>query len=277
MGPQWSCCLALACLLSSCASELLLSGDDELQDPGTEDASADELRSDDVPTRDVPDHRAPPCAGDCDAEGALACSEDDRSVLECADEGTVGAPCLQWTYRESCLETEACESGRCVPRETGCCTVAGIGCCEGTDDCCEDDAATEGCRVRDHIRNGSEACDDSIRVALDPVANRYFLLCLNERGGTAYVSTNSGGPCGDPYIERCQCWEEEALRPWDELDYVARLVCDHVGKRLEVDLPSAGPYHYGTHPVPGDYNPLGYCPRGNGCMTCAVLLEIPRD
>ena len=236
MKSRWVFCVTASCLVMSCSS----GGPTAWDADAGQDPARDDVAAEDVRVEDV--------AGEDVASDVVA----DDPV------------------------TDACEGDDCVAPPTGCCTVEGVGCCEGTDDCCEDDAATDACRVRDPNRNGSEVCDDSIQVTLDPVANRYFLLCLNDHGGTAYVSTNSGGPCGDPFIERCQCWEETGVAPWGELDYVAQLVCDRTAKRLEVDLPEAGRYHFGVHSVPGEYNLAGYCPLGDGCMTCVALLEIPR-
>ena len=172
-------------------------------------------------------------------------------------------------------EASACTSDCGEAVATGCCTVEGTGCCEGVDSCYEADLLTEACRLREHLKNGFEVCDDVPPTRLDPVANRYFLVCLNDRGGTAYVSTNSGGPCGGS-IPRCQCWEQAGIAPWDMLDYLARLVCDEVGDRVEVILPGEGPYHWGVHAVPGTYVLTGHCPGGAGCQTGAVLLELPR-
>ncbi len=227
----------------------------------------------DVP--DAPGDEGPACSDNCDDEGSRMCSVDLGSVLECRNVLTPDRPCLQWVVHGDCADGETCEDGACVPAAVGCCTVEGTGCCE-LDDCCDDATITEACIVRSYVRNGSEVCDDVIRTELDPALNRYFLLCLNDRGGTAYVSTNSGDPCGDPPVARCQCWEEIGIRPWDVLDYVATLVCDAAGKRLEVTLPGPGSYHWGVHPVPGDYGLAGYCPTGEGCMTCIGLLELPR-
>jgi hypothetical protein len=78
------------------------------------------------------------------------------------------------------------------------------------------------------------------------------LECINR--GTAYAATNSGGPCSDG-VSRCQCWEDDGTRPWEVLDYVARLTCDQAGRRMEVFFPSGGNYCSGVHPVPGDYDP----------------------
>jgi hypothetical protein len=124
------------------------------------------------------------------------------------------------------------------------------------------------------LRNGSELCDDN-GAMVEPAANRYFLQCLNARGGVAYVAYNSGPPCGDPVAARCQCWEEAGTAPWDELQYIAQLVCDQEGKRLEVSFASAGLVYVGVHPPPGGYGLGGYCPVGEGCMTCVGMVEIP--
>jgi hypothetical protein len=172
-------------------------------------------------------------------------------------------------------DVEADAAAEEVPVAGGCCTVEGTGCCEGVDNCYNADWVTEGCRLREHLKNGSEVCDDVPPTRLDPGANRYFLVCLNDRGGTAYVSTNSGGPC-DGTIPRCQCWEQAGIAPWDELDYLARLVCVRAGDRVEVILPGEGVYHWGVHAVPGTYLLAGHCPGGEGCQTAAVLLELPR-
>jgi len=211
----------------------------------------------------------PACASDCTVEGQLGCNADETEVVECLDVGSPAAPCLRWQTVEACESIGICQDEACVLR---CCTPDGAGCCSGSwgGDCCDE---ADDCLLGS-VRNGSELCDDEHR-AVDPSANRYFLVCLNANEGIGYVATNSGPACGSPTIPRCQCWEQQGDAPWDYLDYVAQMTCDQVGKRIEVSFPEAGHYYVGAHPPPGDYPLNGYCPTGDGCMTCVGLLEIP--
>ena len=154
-----------------------------------------------------------------------------------------------------------------------CCTPEGVGCCTGSygGECC-DEADT--CVV-EVTRNGSELCDDQAFGA-DPANFRYFLVCLNANGGVGYVSSNSGGPCGNPINDRCQCWEQQNQPPWDYIQYIESLTCDQAGKRVEVTLTQGGTHWVGAHPQPGNYSLTGYCPQGDGCMTCVGIIELPK-
>ena len=209
-----------------------------------------------------------PCVSDCVQAGVVECTPDLTGTRACVNVGSQPEPCLQWVVT-GCSAGNACANAACVP---ACCTAEGVGCCtsdHGTD-CCGD---ADTCLMVG-LRNGSELCDDG-GVYVDPSANRYFLQCLNARGGIGYVAFNSGPPCGDPILARCQCWEEQGTAPWDELQYIAQMVCDQEGSRLEVSFASAGGAYVGVHPPPGGYGLAGYCPMGEGCMTCVALLEIP--
>ena len=155
-----------------------------------------------------------------------------------------------------------------------CCTPEGIGCCTtepGGDDWCHE---ADPCVVS-RCRNGQEVCDDE-GVSVDPTSFQYFLLCQTAGDGVGYAATNSGGPCDASNIARCRCWEESNQAPWDNIDYVAQLLCDQVGKRVEVIFPNAGNYYIGVHATPGNYAFAGHCPTGDGCMTSIALLGIPR-
>lgn len=209
------------------------------------------------------------CAADCTSPGERSCSNDGSAVVECVDVGSATEPCLQWQVASSCGGQQTCVDGSCV---AVCCTPLGNGCCTGdySADCCEE---ADDCLML-AIRNGSEVCDDG-RRSVDPAANRYFLVCLNDRGGIGYVAQNSGPACGNPSIPRCQCWEEQNEAPWDHLQYLTQITCDQAGQRVEVQFPSGGDYYIGVHPPPGGYPLAGYCPMGEGCMTCVGILEIP--
>jgi hypothetical protein len=154
-----------------------------------------------------------------------------------------------------------------------CCTPEGLGCCESVP------VEQEWCHEADpcvvsRCRNGSEVCDDE-GVTVDPAANQYFLLCQTDGDGVGYAASNSGGPCDESGIMRCRCWEQSGEQPWDHLQYVAQIVCDQVGKRVEVVFPGAGNYYIGVHAVVGDYELASYCPSGDGCMTSIALIGIP--
>jgi hypothetical protein len=209
------------------------------------------------------------CVEDCNVLGEQTCSEDHTAVLECTDVGAPGPACLQWQTAETCGDSQACDNAACVP---ACCTLEGPGCCDEATggDCCSE---ADSCLV-ESTRNGSELCDDQ-HFNGDPAAHRYVLQCLNANGGKGYVSSNSGGPCGSPSNLRCQCWEQQNEPPWLHIQYVAEIICDQPGKRVEVTLPSAGSYWVGVHPLEGNYPLAGYCPQGDGCMTCVGLLELP--
>lgn len=78
-----------------------------------------------------------------------------------------------------------------------------------------------------------------------------MLVCLNANGGTIYVASNTGPKMTDG-VERCQGWETNQLNAWDNLNYIAKLVCDADQKSLEVDLSaSVGSVVYiGVHDAP---------------------------
>ena len=231
------------------------------------------------------------CTSNCVGQGSVKCSVDNASVLVCTNEGTVTDPCLQWSADHDCAVDERCNNGACA--QGGCCTADGIDCCltgsypTGSD--CSETTQTDGCRVRERLRNGSELCDDAPATMLDPVNNRYFLLCFNNGGhdkgekAIGYVSTNSGPPCPlyPGTLAHCQCWEQTGVAPWTQLAYVpgAKLECTTAGDRLEVFLPAAGKYNWGVYPAPelvGSSALVGYCPGGKGCMAAVGLLEIPK-
>lgn len=218
-------------------------------------------------------------------------SLDARPATDAADVGTdASGPPGDASSADGSSADAAPGSDAAAPADGGpvvapCCTLDGATCCAAPYDvnCVAD---TEGCLVREPLRNGGELCDDSVRTALDPALYRYFLVCLSagghDRGEPAigYVSRNSGPPCGpvgERLVARCQCFEEMGIAPWTGLDYVAQLECTRAGQRLEVDLPGAGFYHWGVHPPPERVGTLsGYCPRGSGCMATVGLVALPR-
>ena len=212
------------------------------------------------------------CASDCPSIGDYGCSPAGDELWRCAD---VGGGCLKWQVLDTCAVDASCDAdaGACVPLVAPCCTPDGVGCCTGDygGDCCPEAADC----VLETTRNGSELCDDQ-GFGADPDLNRYFLVCLNANGGVGYVSSNSGPPCGNPVNARCQCWEDQGQAPWDYIQYVGQLVCDQPGKRIEITPPQAGTYWVGAHPQPGNYPLNGYCPAGDGCMTCVGIIEIPK-
>ena len=133
--------------------------------------------------------------------------------------------------------------------------------CDLATQTCYDGACPQGC-----ARNGSEICDDEGFQVPDPPVTVY-LVCDNDNGGIAYVSTNTGPPCCGDGIPRCQGWEENGLNAWDYLDYIATLECTSAGLTLQVDLSSyVGQHlHFGSH----DH------PSGGGHMTMACIAFHP--
>jgi len=99
-------------------------------------------------------------------------------------------------------------------------------------------------------KNGSEICDDQAWQVQSP-GSPLVLVCLNANGGTIYVASNTGPKMTDG-IERCQGWETNQLNAWDNLNYIAKLVCDADQKSLDVDLSgSVGSVVYiGVHDAP---------------------------
>lgn len=99
-------------------------------------------------------------------------------------------------------------------------------------------------------KNGSEICDDQAWQVQSP-GSPLVLVCLNANGGTIYVASNTGPKMTDG-VERCQGWETNQLNAWDNLNYIAKLVCDADQKSLDVDLSaSVGSVVYiGVHDAP---------------------------
>ena len=102
----------------------------------------------------------------------------------------------------------------------------------------------EGCR------NGSEVCDDQGFTVPSPYVPM-ALVCMSGRGGTIYVSRNTGPPCTDG-VTRCQGWEQAGLNAWDYLDYVVQFPCTEDGVTHNIDLSAyAGTgLHVGVHDDP---------------------------
>ena len=215
----------------------------------------------------------PPCESLCTPEGSRTCSTDGGAALVCQDQDPGPAICLKWTAAETCTGNESCDAGQCTPGTPQCCTVLGTGCCAGDygTNCCLEAAS---CQVNS-AHNMAEVCDDQ-SVTVDPVNYRYFLLCLNGRGGVAYAASNSGGPCGNPLNFRCQCWEQQNIAPWTQIQYLGSLQCSQAGQRSEVIFPAAGDYWIGVHSPAGGYALGNYCPAGNGCQTCVGLVSVPK-
>jgi len=126
---------------------------------------------------------------------------------------------------------------------------------------CYDGACPEGC-----ARNGSEICDDEgFAVPAPPV--QVYLVCDNDNGGVAYISTNTGPPMIADNVPRCQGWEEQGLNAWDYLDYIATLTCNTAGETLLLDLSAyvGQNLHFGSHDLPA----------GGGHMTMACIAFSP--
>ena len=215
----------------------------------------------------------PPCQSMCAPEGSRTCSTDGGAALVCQDQDPGPGNCLKWATGETCSGNESCDAGHCTPGTPLCCTVQGTGCCAGDygDQCCPEAAD---CQITS-ARNGAEVCDDQ-SVTVDPATYRYFLVCLNGQGGIAYAASNSGGPCGNPLNFRCQCWEQQNIPPWTEIQYVSSFQCAQAGQRSEVIFPAAGDYWIGVHAPAGGYALGNYCPAGTGCSTCVALISVPQ-
>lgn len=186
----------------------------------------------------------------CDADG-------------CAGTRTCQTDCIWSACTEDCAMGETCcVGGGCTDQmsDPGNCGECGRVCDQGTQ-LCYDGACPEGC-----ARNGSEICDDEgFQVPAPPV--QVYLVCDNDNGGVAYISTNTGPPMIADNVPRCQGWEEQGLDAWDYLDYIVTMDCNTAGQTLLVDLSAyVGQHlHFGSHDQPG----------GGGHMTMVCIAFSP--
>lgn len=114
-------------------------------------------------------------------------------------------------------------------------------------------------------RNGSEICDDAAFVV--PQDSDLVLVCLDDNGGMAYVSSNTG-PTMEDGVARCQGWEEQGLNAWNHLEYIDSMVCDANQKVVDLNLSPGKKRWMGIH----DYPVIG-----QGHFTMACLAEKKDD
>jgi hypothetical protein len=172
------------------------------------------------------------------------------------------ADCRFGVCQEACAGGTSCCPAGCVDlmADAGNCGTCGRVCDQATQTC-YDGACPIGC-----ARNGSEICDDEgFQVPSPPT--QVLLVCDNDNGGVAYISTNTGPPMIADGVPRCQGWEEQGLNAWDYLDYIATMDCTVAGMTLVVDLSAyVGQHlHFGSHDQPG----------GGGHMTNVCLAFTP--
>jgi len=198
------------------------------------------------------------------------------------------SPCENPDWECAPGDEEACQAGAC-DGSRGCasdCTWeechhtcgADFECC---DDGCKDVQSDwhncgtcdrecefeDGCYVGaccvDNVRNGSEVCDDQRWTVSSPYLPLY-LVCRNDNGGIAYVSSNTGPPMEDG-ISRCQGWEENGQDAWDHLNYIYQMECTVAGTIMPIDLSAweGSGLYMGAH----DH------PNGGGDMTEICVAE----
>ena len=107
-------------------------------------------------------------------------------------------------------------------------------------------------------RNGSEICDDA--AFHTPSNPDLVLVCLDDNGGKAYVSSNTGPKMSDG-MARCQGWEEKGQNAWDHLNYLHAIVCDQPQKLVPLNVNAGQKYWMGIH----DHPKVG---KGHFTMAC---------